>query len=236
MLSWVHSCSIDWDLRERDGEQLLQMEERRWGHNHFLQKSKFVLEKKNGVHWREDRRGQQSHWWRNALSTKVRPISLKWFVGFALCCSTKGEDTGASVTSIYLFVSPSLPSLQSPFSPAYNPQFSLTAEGGSNLCAPVISNNEVGGSINITQNITQNVIQNNGKNITLSLHNCEEKVSTCTLNSYCIQSSHLQNCRRISYIFLFCSNSRWLLPGCTMQWHTKKVRCQTFYFRECVCV
>ncbi|XP_071028758.1 NACHT, LRR and PYD domains-containing protein 3-like isoform X1 [Oncorhynchus clarkii lewisi] len=55
----------------------------------------------------------------------------------------------------------SLPSLQSPFSPAFNPQFSLTAEGGSNLCAPVISNNEVGGSINITQNITQNVIQNN---------------------------------------------------------------------------
>ncbi|XP_045575723.1 NACHT, LRR and PYD domains-containing protein 12 isoform X1 [Salmo salar] len=55
----------------------------------------------------------------------------------------------------------SFPSLQSPFSPAYNPQFSLTAEGRSNLCAPVISNNEVGGSINITQNITQNIIQKN---------------------------------------------------------------------------
>lgn len=88
---------------------------------------------------------------------------------FCLVLQYKGEDTGASVTSISLFVSLSFPSLQSPFSPAYNPQFSLTAEGRSNLCAPVISNNEVGGSINITQNITQNIIQKNGKNITLPL-------------------------------------------------------------------
>ncbi|XP_045061050.1 vacuolar protein sorting-associated protein VTA1 homolog [Coregonus clupeaformis] len=54
----------------------------------------------------------------------------------------------------------SLPSLQSTVSPAYNPQSSLTAEGGSSLCAPVISNNEVRGNINITQNITQNIAQN----------------------------------------------------------------------------
>lgn len=156
---------------------------------------------------------------------------------FCLVLQYKGEDTGASVTSIYLFVSPSLPSLQSPFSPAYNPRFSLTAEGGSNLCAPVISNNEVGGSINITQNITQNVIQNNGKNITLSLHNCEEKVSTCTFKFilYSIKSpSELQeNIIYFHFLFKFQMTPPRLHNAVT---HKKGKVSNILLQRVCVCV
>lgn len=111
MFSWVHSCSVDWDLRERDGDQLLQREERGEGHYRFLQKEKFVFGKKKGVHWREESRGQQ---WRNALSTKVRPISLKWFKSVLPCVVVPGWGHRGQC---YLYLSLSLLVFL-----AYNPQ------------------------------------------------------------------------------------------------------------------